>query len=102
MPFGPTNARFLFIIHNSRDQFTVHSLQFIVKIKNALTVNRRLSTVNLYCQSSVVRWQFDGIADQRQRWAHIDQKASGAGFIWTQITEAGQVSSRKIPQGAGG
>ena len=40
--------RFLFIIQNSSDQFTVHSVQFIAKIKNALAANRRLSTVNPY------------------------------------------------------
>ena len=30
-------ARFLFIIQNSRVQFTVHNLQFAVRIKHALT-----------------------------------------------------------------
>jgi len=48
-------ARFLLIIQNSSDQFTVHSLQFTVRIKNALAANCRLSTVNLYCQSSVAK-----------------------------------------------
>ena len=42
-----TPARFLFITQNSRDQFTVDSLKFTVRIKNTLTVNCRLSTVDL-------------------------------------------------------
>jgi len=32
-------ARFLFIIQNSREQFTVESSEFTVRTKNALTVN---------------------------------------------------------------
>jgi hypothetical protein len=58
-------ARFLFIIQNSREQFTVHSLQFTVVIKNALTVNCRRSTVDLCCQSSVVRLEPLPMLDRR-------------------------------------
>ena len=35
-------------MQNSREQFAVHSLQFVVRIKNVLTDNRGLSTVNLH------------------------------------------------------
>ena len=54
MAHKPALARYLFIIQNSSDQFTVHSLQFIVRIKNVLTDNRGLSTVNFSRQSSAV------------------------------------------------
>ena len=66
-------ARFLFIIQNSKDQFTVHSLQFTVRNKKAPTVNCRLSTVDLRCQSSVGRLEPLPMLDRRiplrYRWA---------------------------------
>ena len=56
--------------HHPEFKRTVHSPQFIVRIKNALTVNCRLSTVNFHGQASAVHGQFLGDSCQRAVWGH--------------------------------